>query len=203
MTELGERIREERRKRRLTLQQFGERAGLSKSFLSQVERGLTEPSVSSLKKIAGQFGISVVQLFAENKNGRGKMLLQHFGKNKLNESPYAEDVNVIRANLRKRFKLPASNITYDLLTPDLRRKLEILFVRAEPGEHSGDEPMVNIPGEKFVLLLKGKLEITVRDEVFVLNQGDTIYHPAHVPHSWRCLGQESAEIILVMTPPSF
>jgi transcriptional regulator with XRE-family HTH domain len=203
MTALGDRIREERSKRKLTLQQFEERTGLSKSFLSQVERGLAEPSISSLKKIAGQFGISVVQLFSEDENGHAKMHIQHSEKDAPNGTRYAEDVKVVRANLRKRFQLPGSNIGYDLLTPDLRRRIEVLFVRAEPGEHTGDEPMVNIPGEKFGLVLKGSLEITVSDELFVLHEGDTICHPADVPHSWRCVGDETSELIWVITPPSF
>ena len=66
-------IRAERLKRRLTLEQFAERTGLSKSFLSQIERGLAQPSVSSLKKIASQFGISVVQLFEENSTIRNSL----------------------------------------------------------------------------------------------------------------------------------
>jgi transcriptional regulator with XRE-family HTH domain len=65
MENLGERIRDERRRRRLTLEKLSQKTGLSKSFLSQVERGLAQPSVSSLKKIAFQFGISVVNLFTK------------------------------------------------------------------------------------------------------------------------------------------
>ncbi len=197
-------IRAERLKRRLTLEQFAERTGLSKSFLSQIERGLAQPSVSSLKKIASQFGISVVQLFEENSTIRNSLgYPKSVERGTLSETSNAEDVRVVRSNLRKKLQLPASDISYELLTPDLNRRLEVLYVRAAPGENTGDEPMLSIPGEKFINILKGSLELTIGDEVFLLQEGDSLYHPAHVPHSWRCVGSEPVEIFLVMTPPSF
>jgi len=204
MEQVGQRIREERLKRHLTLEQLAERSGLSKSFLSQNDRGLAQPSVSSLKKIAGQFGTSVVQLFSDNGLSQNNFVQSGPPKQKKqNGSVYSEDIRVVRADLRKRLQLPASNISYDLLTPDLNRRLEVLYVRAAPGEHTGDEPMVNIPGEKFALVLGGELEITIGEEVFLLKKGDSIYHPAHIPHSWRSIGDDPVEIIWVMTPPSF
>ena len=68
LIDLGKRIRAERQKRQLTLEKFSNKTGLSKSFLSQIERGNTEPSITSLKKIAAEFGYSVVNLFP---NGNG------------------------------------------------------------------------------------------------------------------------------------
>ena len=65
LVDLGQRIREERQARQWTLEQFSEKTGLSKSFLSQIERGNAEPSITSLKKIAAQFGYSVVNLFLQ------------------------------------------------------------------------------------------------------------------------------------------
>ena len=204
MEKVGHRIREERLKRQLTLEQLAERTGLSKSFLSQAERGQTQASISSLKKIASQLGISVVQLFTTNSTPQeslGKPTVVN--KDRQNAVSYAEDVRVVRSDRRKRLALPGSTIRYDLLTPDLNRRMEVLYVRAAPGEHSGDEPMVNPPGEKFGLVLKGSLEFTIGEEVFHLHAGDSIYYPGHFPHSWRCEGDDPIEVIWVMTPPSF
>ena len=63
MENLGSRIRDERQKRKLTLEVLSQKTELSKSFLSQIERGLAQPSISSLKRIAREFGMSVVDLF--------------------------------------------------------------------------------------------------------------------------------------------
>lgn len=201
MENLGSRIRDERRRRKLTLEILSQKTELSKSFLSQIERGLAQPSISSLKRIAREFGMSVVDLFPsesglENRVGEIPPL-------KKNGSSYIEDVQVVRANRRKRLTLPGSSVSYDLLTPDLDRQVEVMFMRINPGEHSGDEPMVDLPGEKFGYVLKGSMEAKVGEKVYQLVAGDSIYFPAHSPHSWRGLGEDSIEVIWVLTPPRF
>jgi transcriptional regulator with XRE-family HTH domain len=121
MTNLGKKIRKERLKRQLTLEQFSQKTGLSKSFLSQVERGLTEPSITSLKKISKQLGFSVVNLFSdENKGDSGWDFNNSGPKNNDNKSSYVTTTEVVRSDKRKRLALPGSNVVYDLLTPDMK-----------------------------------------------------------------------------------
>ena len=200
MEELGERIRDERRKRNLTLEQLSQKTELSKSFLSQVERGVAQPSVSSLKRIAREFGMSVVQLFSSETSPQSHLgSIPTIAKN---GATYVEDFQVVRANRRKSLTLPGSKVSYDLLTPDLNRHLEVMYMRIQPGEHSGD-PIIDLPGEKFGLVLKGNLEVRIGDETHQLQSGDSIYHPAHVPHAWRGMGKEPIEVIWVLTPPRF
>ncbi|MGD0623293.1 MAG: XRE family transcriptional regulator [Thermodesulfobacteriota bacterium] len=201
MENLGERIREERRRGKLTLEKLSQKTGLSKSFLSQVERGLAQPSVSSLKKIARELGISVVDLFAGETDQQNRF---GFPPTVSKNGPkYAEDFQVVRTNRRKSLTLPGSKVSYDLLTPDLNRQLEVMYMRIDPGEQSGEEPMVDLPGEKFGLVLKGTLEVRVGEEVQHIRAGDSIYFPAHFPHSWRGMGKEPIEVIWVLTPPRF
>ena len=64
MENLGDTIRDERRKRKLTLERLSEKTNLSKSLLGQVERGLTQPTISSLKKIARELTTNVGELFS-------------------------------------------------------------------------------------------------------------------------------------------
>ena len=201
MENLGERIREERRRGKLTLEKLSQKTGLSKSFLSQVERGLAQPSVSSLKKIARELGISVVDLFAGETDQQNRF---GFPPTVSKNGPkYAEHFQVVRTNRRKSLTLPGSKVSYDLLTPDSNRQLEVMYMRIDPGEHSGEEPMVDLPGEKFGLVLKGTLEVRVGEEVQDIRAGDSIYFPAHFPHSWRGMGKEPIEVIWVLTPPRF
>ena len=204
MENLGQKIREERRKRNLTLEQLSQKTNLSKSFLSQIERSLAQPSVSSIKKIAQHFGISVVNLFMNETNNQNSFgHLPPIEKNRGNGAAYAEDVKLVRANRRKSLTLPGSSVSYDLLTPDLNRLLEVMYVRIGPNESSGDEPVIDPPGEKFGLVLKGTLEVRVKDDIYHLQSGDSIYFPSHVPHSWRGQGEEPIEVIWVLTPPWF
>jgi transcriptional regulator with XRE-family HTH domain len=203
MGDFGKKIRQKRREKDLTLDQLSKRAKLSKSFLSQIERGLAQPSITTLKRIAHELGISVVSLFVENDERENRLGSPPSEENSKEFRPYVEDVQVVRAHNRKRLALPGSKIVYDLLTPDLNRRLELIYVHIEPGQNSGTKPMLDPPGEKCGLLLKGNLEVRVGNELYRLHQGDTIYHPAHVPHSWRGIGKEPIEVIWVLTPPWF
>lgn len=204
MENLGERIRDERRIRKLTLEELSQKTGLSKSFLSQVERSLAQPSVSSLKKIAQQFGISVVNLFTDEFNTSPTLKDQpSLEGGKSNRQSYVEEVKVVRRARRKTLSLPGSKVSYDLITPDLNRQIEILFLRLSPGESSGNERIIDPPGEKCCLILKGTLEYRVGEEAYELKEGDSIYHPAHFPHGWYGIGDEPIEVIVVLSPPSF
>lgn len=204
MENLGEKIREERRKRKLTLELLSQRTGLSKSFLSQIERGLAQPSVSSLKKIAQEFGLSVVNLFSnESANRISLNLLPSPEARRPEGKNYVQDVKVVRRHRRKTLTLPGSKISYDLITPDLNRQMEILYLRFSPGDSSGEEPFLDPPGEKCCLVLKGSMDYRVGDEVYHLEAGDSIYHPAHIPHSWQGTGNEPIEVIVALTPPWF
>ena len=204
LIDLGKKIRAERQKRQLTLEKFSIKTGLSKSFLSQIERGNTEPSITSLKKIAHEFGFSVVNLFANgNDNGSNWGYQDGPSGYPVKKTTYRNEVSVVRADKRKRLALPGSNVVYDLLTPDMRRQLEVMYMQVKAGENSGSEPMVDSPGEKLCFVVKGKLELSVGKNIYQLGEGDTIYYPAHVAHSWRALEGESIEVIWILTPPSF
>lgn len=201
---LGLNIREERRRRDLTLEQLSQKTGLSKSFLSQMERGLCQPSVTSLKKIAYIFGMSVVNLFAEPNHqnasyGRFPLFKEEVEK----EQSYVSDVKIVRSDHRKTLSLPGAKVIYELLTSDLRRHMEAVYMKIDPNETSGDEPMKDPPGEKLCMVLRGSLEVKVENEVHRLHKGDTIYFPAHFVHSWKGLGKSTIEVIWVSTPPCF
>jgi len=204
LMDLGQRIRKERQRRQLTLEEFSKKTGLSKSFLSQVERGLTEPSITSLKKIAKQFGYSVVNLF-QNGNAFNSNWEYNEGERRPQEKnpAYTEQSEVVRADKRKRFALPNSKVMYDLLTPDMNRQLEVMYMQVSEGEDSGEEPMIDPPGEKMCIVLKGSLEVTVGNEVHRLGPGDSLYYPANTHHSWRALEGNDIEVIWILTPPSF
>lgn len=201
---LGNTIRKHRLDQRLTLEQVSKMTGLSKSFLSQTERGLTTPSVASLKKIAKQFGFSVVNFFSEEDKTNSRWDYHELPQENNGSQPsYIEDIKVVRVDRRKKIALPGSNIIYDLLSPDLNRKLEVLYMHVTEGDISGEEPMMDPPGEKVGIVLKGCLLINVGGSEYELNEGDSIYYPTNVPHSWKAIKHEETLVIWILTPPSF
>jgi quercetin dioxygenase-like cupin family protein len=88
-----------------------------------------------------------------------------------------------------------------LLTPDLQRKLEVLLNELMPGD-TVDEAYTH-EGEEFGFVLEGQYEVTVGDEVYVLDEGDSISYPSHLPHKMRVVGDRPSRSIWVITPPSF
>jgi transcriptional regulator with XRE-family HTH domain len=204
MEDIGQRIRKERLKHKLTLEQLSQKTNLSKSFLSQMERGLAQPSITSLKKISLHLGISVVKFFDEEENGGN--LWRHLPRSRERidiARAFSPDVRVVRSNRRKGITLPGSKIIYEVLTPDLNRQLEVMYMRISEGEKSGDEPMLDPPGEKFGVVLNGKIEMQVGEKPYELDAGDSICFPANVSHSWCGLQGDPIEVIWVQTPPTF
>jgi len=190
---LGETLREVRTAAGLTIADVARATELSPGYISQVERDLANPSIGALNRIAEAVGLRMSAFFSnggEREPGAG--------------APPAERVptEVVRSNLRKGLTYPGSNVRHELLTPSLQHALQILMCRAPAGTTQGEVTIAH-EGEECGIVLRGKMELSVGDERYVLEAGDTIYFDARSPHSWASLGPEELEVIWVMTPPHF
>ena len=164
MDDIGKKIRKERKNRGITLEQIAAKTGLSKSYLSNLERGLTEPTVSTLKKISAQLQLSLLELVGNRisaANGLGYPAADH----QQLSSQYVTDVKVVEPGQRKTLT-SGSSLTFELLTPDLKRQFEVYLFKANPGEKLGEESMAHFPGEKFGMVLRGKMETRILDDVY-------------------------------------
>jgi transcriptional regulator with XRE-family HTH domain len=179
--ELGQRIREVRRKKKMTLRDAADAAGVSESFLSQVERGLANPSVASLRRIADAMHEQVASFFVgESQPGM-----------------------VVRAAERRRLVHPMGGLEDYLVTPATARSLQIIYCVVGPGEGSGPEPYTHVADEECVLILDGRLEVGLGAETFTLGSGDALLLDPKEPHSFRNPGTERATMLWVQTPPLF
>lgn len=189
--ELGTKLKEIRRGQGVTLQQIADQTGLSKSFVSQIETGSANPSIASLKKITDVLGVPLAALFTGSDNGNGAApSIDQVG-----------EVRVVRRDRRKMLVDPGKKGRMYLLTPDLQRKLEVILAEEEPG--NADEDWYSHIGEECGFVLEGCYEVSVGGQVFVLEAGDSIAFPSHIPHKMRVLGDQPARTIWVITPPSF
>jgi len=178
---LGERIREMRLKRGLSLKQLAVKTDLTQSFLSQVERDLTSPSVASLRSIAEALATSVATFFAGGApNGR-----------------------LVRKDARAVMVHPKRRWRDSLLTPSLNGKLQVILSVIEPGGGSGDEPYSHDSDEECVVVLKGKLDFWVGEDHTRLETGDALTFESRIPHKNRNPGPGRAEVLWVITPPSY
>ncbi len=179
--ELGRRIRALREAKTLPLREVAGAAGVSESFLSQVERGVANPSVASLRRIAEALGESVGAFF---------------------HGP-ATPERVVRAGARRRLVHPQRRWEDVLLTPADARHLQIILSTIEPEAGSGDEPYAHGSDEECVILLKGRLEFWVGQERYDLEEGDALLFESGTPHRNHNPGPAKAEVLWVLTPPSY
>jgi transcriptional regulator with XRE-family HTH domain len=179
--ELGARIRALREEKGLSLRPVAEHAGVSESFLSQVERGVASPSVASLRRVAEALGESVGALF-DGPGGEGKL---------------------VRVRDRRRLVHPLRHWEDVLLTPQESRRLQVILSSIEEGAGSGEEPYSHDSDEECVVVLKGQLEFWVGEEHFRLSEGDALLFESRRLHRNRNPGPGRSEVLWVITPPSY
>ncbi|WP_162451091.1 helix-turn-helix domain-containing protein [Phytoactinopolyspora mesophila] len=189
--ELGRRLRAARTERRFSLQYIGERAGLSRSFISQLELGQSAASLGTLKRICAVLDIPVWALLDDDP------LPVQPG----NSKPVPGEAAIVRRDQRKVRRYPGSTTDISLLTPDLNRRIEVTLSVLQPGEGYGHETYTH-RGEEFGLVLAGTYEVTVDDVPYVLEEGDSIYFSSRLPHRTRALGDRPVTTFWVVTPPS-
>jgi transcriptional regulator with XRE-family HTH domain len=178
--ELGQRIRARRQELNLSLRDLADRVGLTASFLSQIERDLTSPSIESLRKISDALEVPIFHFLVEPEV----------------KSP------VVRHDQRARLTLPGSNLTYQLLTPDLNRKMEAFLAEREPGQEKMTVPLRQ-QTEELIYVLQGQLEIQLGEDVYQLGPGDSAYFAGSMLRRLAARGDITLRFVSVITPPVF
>jgi transcriptional regulator with XRE-family HTH domain len=179
--QLGGRIRLLRERKGLSLRTVAESASVSESFLSQVERGVASPSVASLRRVAEALGESVGAMF---------------------DGP-AVPGKLVRVRDRRRLVHPQRQWEDVLLTPPTSRHMQVILSTIEAGAGSGDEPYSHDSDEECVIVLKGRLAFWVEEERFDLQEGDALLFESRRPHRNHNPGPGTAEVLWVITPPSY
>ena len=182
MLPLGDRIRERRKELGLSQGELANRAGVTASFISQVERDVTSPSIDSLHKISQALDVPVFYFLLE---------------------PGAESP-VVRHDERMRIAWPTlgTELAFQLLTPSTSQKLEAFMTEWEPGEQ---RPLAGFgeTTEEFVYVLQGQLEIRLGDDQYLLGPGDTACFEGAMLRDMKPQGDQTVRFISVITPPAF
>lgn len=181
---LGPRIRALRQQRELTLAKLASQSGLSVGHLSQVERGLSTPTIRQLQQISHAMGVTIGWFF-ENGPPRDA----------------EEDRVVVRAGRRKRLRMDELGLVDELLVPHLDGTLELLLCTVLPG--GGSPENYTHEGEEAGLVLSGSLDLWVDDKLHVLESGDSFAFASTRPHRYHNRGLGPAQIVWAITPPSF
>jgi mannose-6-phosphate isomerase-like protein (cupin superfamily) len=171
---LGEVIRGRRKALRLTLVQLADRADLSHPFLSQLERGLVRPSMSSLHRIAQALGTTQPALMS---------LTLDRGDERVGLVPAGEGIPVENPGGSARSLVSGTRALYPLLFEGALAEFGPAYA------HDGDE---------FIHVLAGAIEVEVEGEgLFTVRTGDTLYYPGSLAHRWRGVSEEQVRALFV------
>ena len=181
---LGKEIRDLRKAKRMTLTELSEVCGYSISFLSQLERNVSRPSIKCLHDISLALGVSISWFFGDT----GPALLE--------ERDY-----IVRGSRRRRLEFD-SGIIDELLSPSLSGQIELLLCRLAPGASSGEDTYEH-PGEEAGLVVSGTFEVWIGDRHFILKAGDSFSFPSTERHRYRNPSDEETVVVWAITPPSY
>jgi transcriptional regulator with XRE-family HTH domain len=175
---VGQRLREIRSLRGLSLRTLAERSGLNINTLSLIENERTSPSVSTLQQLAQSLQVSITEFFQTNHESR-KLVHQKQGKR-----PCVAFRN---------------SAMEDLAAGMPRFGAEPIIVTLEPDADSGKESIVHT-GREFVYCLDGHIAYTVDNENYLLESGDSLIFEAYLPHQWKNVDSTPSRILLVLCP---
>jgi transcriptional regulator with XRE-family HTH domain len=173
---IGSRIRAARLQRQMTIDEVATAAGLTRGFLSRVERDLASPSVSTLVLLCDVLSLEVGSLFQ------------------------APDVRLIRRDERLRLNLGGVDSDDRLISPRRESRLQVIRSTIRPGGHGGDERYALTADVEVVHVLAGSLDLEFSSDTVRLGEGDTLTFDGREPHTWRVVGDVEAEVLWVLSP---
>ena len=179
---LGADLRALRKARALTLAELAARLDRSVGWLSQVERDLSEPSVTDLRHISAQLGVPLSIFFAHG------------------PSPADEAGYVVRKGARRPIGSGAAGLVEELLSPDLTDDFEMVHSTFEPFSRITDP--VTRPTQEVGYLISGKLDLEIGDHKFTIHPGDS-FRIRGEPFRWLNPYNTAAVAIWVIAPPVY
>lgn len=177
---IGEGIRRERLRRGLTLAQLAAQVHLTVSALSQIERGASDPSISSLRRIAGAFNIPMFQFLV----GTDRREI------------------VVRHNQRIGLSFPGRELQYELVSADTIGEFEVLSCTIAAGGSTGPVAVAH-SSEECSIVLSGRVIAEVAGRTYELDAGDSIKIHRELPHRFQNPGTVDAEMLTIISPPTF
>ena len=178
---IGQKIRELRKARKLTLVELSEKSGVQLATLSRMENKKMVGTIESHMHIAKALGIDLTELYAELKNPK--------------EKPEVETPKSLSDVFTH-----SDKSSYEILTKNIfNKKMMPILLRLEPGGKTNAEQN-DFGAEKFIFVLEGSIEVTVGGEKFKLQKYNTFYFDASAPHAYTNTGKTSARALVVATP---
>ena len=174
---IGERLRELREARNISMRALAARSGLSANALSMIERNRASPSVSTLYKLADALGVSITSFFGSD--------------------THRQQVVSLKANERTHVSF-TRGVFEGLGGERFVGRIEPFLLTLESNANSGPRTMTHT-GHEFVFCLRGELEYQVERQIYRLESGDSLLFAAHLKHKWRNPGRNVTTAIIIIS----
>lgn len=178
LIDVGQRLRELRAERSLSIRDLAKKSGLNVNTLSMIENGKNTPSLETLQLLAFTLDMPITAFFETN---TPEKKIAHY---KAGQRPSVDF---------------AHGMLEDLGAGLPRRGAETFLVTLNPHSNSGENLMVHT-GREVVFCLEGQLTYTIGEQTFVLQPGDSLFFDAHLPHRWQNTGVIPTRSLLVLSP---
>ncbi|HEY1237282.1 MAG TPA: XRE family transcriptional regulator [Solirubrobacterales bacterium] len=200
---VGGQVAAYRKERHLKVSELARSVGVSPSLISQIERGQSQPSVSTLFALAEALDVPVDAFFAKgaDENGAAKQGSQAASSSEPAAAGATPESGagtryVVRRDGRAVIDIEGG-VHWERLTPETLPDVEFLELVYAPGAESHSE-LYRHPGSEMVLVLTGRLDIFVGFERYELGVGDSIHFPSTFPHRYINPGDEEARAVTVI-----
>lgn len=178
---IGGKLQAARAERGITIRELSELSGVTSSMLSQIERGLANPSIKTLKDIAEALKMPLYLFFKTEEN---------------------EEFIVRHDNRRTIGRQDEQDMSYSLLTPGMIGTIEFCLMEIPAGSDHASKAQSHI-GEEVAYVLSGPVDIVMDQNTYTLETGDSLRIAPHSVHRWLNHEGQPAQIIFAITPPSF
>ena len=180
---IGEKIREIRKSKNLTIVQLSEMINVTSGYISQIERDLISPSLSVLKRLSQALDVPLSVLFSDKADS---------------------DVVTVHQNERTRVKLNNINVELEYITPflkngDRKSGCEAFVFKLNPQTWASSIGIIH-ESREFIYVLRGEIECHVGDKVYTISKGDSIIVPENNNHMIYNRNEEISEALCVITP---
>ncbi len=178
---VGERLRQVRTSRGLSLRALAKTSDLTSGFISQIENGHVMPSIAALIRLCAALDVEV-----------GAIL-----------SATAPRGRVVRRGDRAVYLFTEAGYRDEIVSSDSAKRLELMRCVIEPGGSTGPEPYSHGSDVEVALVLKGRIVVDLGDERYELRAGDALTFPGTLPHTVTNPGKTEAEIVWSLTPARY
>jgi transcriptional regulator with XRE-family HTH domain len=186
---VGSRIREVRLRGGMTLREFARRLNVSPSFVSQLETGKSQASVATLYSVCEVLDMPIDSLFGlPNRTSPGRDMAD-------GSSPKLEAGPVVRPADRPSITLE-SGVIWEKLTRLTTNNVEFILAEYPVGSSSsGGEQLLRHEGTEYGYVLRGRLEVLIGFDRYVLEPGDAVSFDSTMPHRFTNIGDEPTQAV--------